>query len=200
MGAFLNFISNHSKWSTLFPGIRPRFTSLVMNHYAPVYREVLLSLGGSSVSAKSLTAILKHSNDPNDKSNRDGCTSSAAGLIVGGEREQRQTVPKAYKFVLKNRKGFVRIALKTGASLVPGISFGENDIFTVTRFRLIRFNGHVPITTVIGKPIHVKENLNPTEDDVNEVHDIFCNQIEELFETHKSKYVENFDQVHLELV
>lgn len=150
----------------------------------------------SSVSAKSLTAILKQSNDPSD-----GFTSSAAGLIVGGEREQRQSAPNTYKFVLKNRKGFVRIALKTGASLVPAISFGENNTFEVdvNKWRF-RFNGRVPITTVVGSPIHVQENLSPTEDEVNEVHEHFCKQIRELFEEQKSKYVGNFEQVQLEFV
>ena len=34
-----------------------------------------------------------------------------------------------YKIILKNRKGFIRMALQTGASLVPVFSFGENDLF-----------------------------------------------------------------------
>lgn len=197
----MNFATNHSKWSTLFPGIRPRFTSLVMNYYFPASRELYLSLGMSTVSAKSLTAILKQTNDPNDKSNSDGFTSSAAGLIVGGEREQRYVAPNTYKFVLKNRKGFVRIALKTGASLVPAISFGENNTFELdmSKWRL-RFNGRVKITTVVGAPIHVQENLNPSEDEVNEVHELFCKQIRELFDEQKVKYVDTFDKVELELV
>ncbi len=153
----------------------------------------------SSVSAKSLTAILKQSNDSNNKSNQDGFTSNAAGLIVGGEREQRQSAPDTYKFVLKNRKGFVRIALKTGASLVPAISFGENNTFDLNGW-LLCFNGRVPITTVVGKPIHVEENISPSVEDVDEVHERFCKQIRELFDEHKSKYVENFDRVELEFI
>lgn len=89
--------------------------------------------------------MLKQSNNPNDKSNSDGFTSTAAGLIVGGAREQRLAEPNVYKFVLKNRKGFVKIALRTGASLVPAISFGENNTFDVNGWRF-RFNGRVPIT------------------------------------------------------
>ncbi|KAJ6617792.1 2-acylglycerol O-acyltransferase 2, partial [Pseudolycoriella hygida] len=200
IGGFLNFASNYSKWSTLFPGVRPRFTTLVLNYYIPIYRELLLSLGMSTVSAKSLTAILKESNDPTHKSNSDGFTSSAAGLVVGGEREQRHAAPNIYKFVLKNRKGFVKIALKTGASLVPAISFGENNIFGKNEWRLIRFNGRVPVTTVFGAPIHVTENLSPSEEEVNEIHEVFCKEIRELFESHKSKYADNFDQIELEFV
>lgn len=200
IGAFLNFTSNHSKWSKLFPGIRPRLTTLVMNYYNTIFRELYLSLGMSSVSAKSLTAMLKQSNDPIDKLNRDGFTSSAVGLIVGGEREQRLSAPNTYKFVLKNRKGFIRIALKAGVSLVPSISFGEYNTFEINKWRLIRFNGRVPIYTVIGAPIPVQENLNPTEEEVNKVHERFCEEIRKLFEEQKSKYVDNFELVQLELV
>jgi hypothetical protein len=35
--------------------------------------------------------------------------------------------------VLNKRKGFVRIALQTGAKLVPVIGFGENELFDVER-------------------------------------------------------------------
>ena len=37
--------------------------------------------------------------------------------------------PKTMILYLKNRKGFIRLALKHGVSLVPVISFGENDVF-----------------------------------------------------------------------
>ncbi|XP_037029113.1 2-acylglycerol O-acyltransferase 1-like [Bradysia coprophila] len=200
IGAFLIFASNHSKWSTLFPGIRPRFTTLGMNYYLPIYRELLLGLGMSSASAKSLTHILRHSNDPHQNLNLDGLTSNAAGLIVGGVREQRLTDHDSYKFVLKTRKGFVRIALKTGASLVPAISFGENNTFEQNSWKILSFRGRVPINTVVGAPIHVEENISPTEEEVSEVHTLFCKQIRELFEEHKSKYVENSEHVMLEFV
>lgn len=170
-----------------------------MNFYFPAARELYLSLGKSTASAESLTALLNQSNDPEHTSNRDGFTSTAVGLIVGGEREQRLSANDAYKFVLKSRKGFVRIALRTGASLVPAISFGENNTFELDGWRF-RFNGRVPITTVVGAPILVRENSSPGENEINEIHELFCKQIRELFDEQKRHYVKNFENVQLEFV
>lgn len=48
---------------------------------------------------------------------------------MGGAQEALYARPGNYQLVLKNRKGFVKIAIQTGASLVPVFSFGEVDIF-----------------------------------------------------------------------
>jgi 1-acyl-sn-glycerol-3-phosphate acyltransferase len=50
-------------------------------------------------------------------------------LVVGGTAESLYVRPHTMDLVLKRRKGFVRIAAETGASLVPVICFGENDLF-----------------------------------------------------------------------
>lgn len=45
--------------------------------------------------------------------------------MVGGVREAQVFAPNTYKFVCAKRRGFARVGLETGASLVPAISFGE---------------------------------------------------------------------------
>lgn len=189
-------------------------------------------VGVCSASANSLTTLMTQSNDPKDKSNRDGYTSNAVGLIVGGAEESFYTHANSYKCVLKNRKGFVKIALRTGASLVPAVSFGENNIFEIvecapgswgwfiqhtikryTKVAPLLFNGRGffqynfglipkrhPLNLVIGAPIHLKKTPNPSQSEIDRVHKQFCTELEQLFETHKSKYVENSDKVRLEIV
>lgn len=190
-------------------------------------RELFLNVGICSVSANALTTLLNQSNEPADKLNQDGYTSNAIALVVGGVREQRYcTYPNRYRFVLKTRRGFVRIALQTGAALVPAISFGENDYYDVVKKPkwikrifpnadnspqipygrgYLQYNfGLLPrrhkITTVIGAPILVEKIPNPSDEEIQNTHEIFCNRPKELFEQHKSKYVDDFENVHLEFV
>ncbi len=49
--------------------------------------------------------------------------------MVGGAAESLESMPGCYRVVLRRRKGFVRLALQTGASLVPVFSFGENEVY-----------------------------------------------------------------------
>lgn len=53
----------------------------------------------------------------------------AITIVVGGARESLDAQPHSLRLVLKRRKGFVKMAIRTGADLVPVLSFGENDLF-----------------------------------------------------------------------
>lgn len=197
----------------------------------PMAREVILSCGGCAATPNSLTTLLNQSNDPANEKNRDGYTSNGVVLIAGGVREVHYTCPNTYRCAIAKRRGFIRIALETGASLVPAISFGENNIYEATEMkpgfvrRLIEripyrpnvtpaiFNGRGflqynfgwipnrhPITTVVGAPIHLQKVSRPSKGLLDETHKLFCTRLEELFETHKPKYIENFKDVRLEFV
>ena len=50
-------------------------------------------------------------------------------LVPGGAAEALHAHGGVMKLYLKNRKGFVKLAMETNAKLVPVIGFGENDIF-----------------------------------------------------------------------
>lgn len=90
---------------------------------------MILNLGLSAATENSLKTLLNESNHPAHKSNRDGCTVNVVVLVACGLRESHAFIPNTYRCVIGKRRGFVRIALETGASLVPTISFGENSIY-----------------------------------------------------------------------
>uniref|UniRef100_A0A3Q2R0N4 Monoacylglycerol O-acyltransferase 3a n=1 Tax=Fundulus heteroclitus TaxID=8078 RepID=A0A3Q2R0N4_FUNHE len=52
---------------------------------------------------------------------------NVAVIAVGGAPEALDARPGA--LTLQNRKGFIKLALKHGAQLVPVFSFGENELF-----------------------------------------------------------------------
>lgn len=150
-------------------------------------------------------------------------------LIVGGAQEALYARPGNYRFVINKRKGFVKIAIQTGAALVPVLSFGENDlleqpsnnpgtwirayqefvkkwtgiapIFIYGRGFWEKSFGLLPyrrqITTVVGAPIIVSKNSNPTPEEVDEIHAKFIDAIIKLFNGYKDKYLMNPEKAKL---
>lgn len=57
----------------------------------------------------------------------------AITIVIGGARESLDAQPYSLRLVLKRRKGFVKMAFRTGADLVPVLGFGENDLFDQLR-------------------------------------------------------------------
>lgn len=57
-----------------------------------------------------------------------------------------------------------------------------------------------PITVVFGEPILCEKNSTPSKDQINEVHALFRQRLIDLFETHKSKYVKNYENVYMEII
>ncbi|XP_073812549.1 diacylglycerol O-acyltransferase 2-like [Musca autumnalis] len=128
-GVTHNMGNNIGKWLKLYPGIRPKIATLDINFRIPFMREVMRYWGMVSCSKQSLMYHLSKSNDPKHPDNRDGFTANAVALVVGGAEESLECHPGRYVLVLKNRKGFVKIAIRSGTPIVPTFSFGEVDIF-----------------------------------------------------------------------
>ena len=53
----------------------------------------------------------------------------AITIVVGGARESLDAQPGDLRLVLKRRKGFIKLAIRTGADLVPVLAFGENELY-----------------------------------------------------------------------
>ena len=57
----------------------------------------------------------------------------AITIVVGGARESLDAEPHSMRLVLKRRKGFIKLAIRTGADLVPVLAFGENNLYEQVR-------------------------------------------------------------------
>ncbi|CAF1689686.1 unnamed protein product, partial [Adineta ricciae] len=109
LGAGINFLTEATHFSTLFPGIRPHLMALHSNFFFPVLRELILGLGECSVSRESCQYFL----------NGSAGQGNAVIIVCGGMRELYSTEYGKMTFYLKNRKGFIRLSLENGTSLVP---------------------------------------------------------------------------------
>jgi 2-acylglycerol O-acyltransferase 2 len=117
MGALCNFATEATCFSELFPGVIPSLLTLKTNFKFPIYRDIILALGIASVSRHSCEHIL----------------SSGPGrsivIVIGGASESLSARPGIADLTLKKRLGFIRIAIRHQADLVPTFSFGENDLY-----------------------------------------------------------------------
>ena len=122
-GAFAAFATEALGFSQLFPGITNALLTLDSNFRYPIYREYALRLGMASVSRESCENILSKGGHNGEGMGR------AITIVVGGARESLDARPGVVRLVLRRRKGFVKMAIRTGADLVPVLAFGENDIY-----------------------------------------------------------------------
>jgi 2-acylglycerol O-acyltransferase 2 len=117
MGAWVNFATEANHFSKMFIGIDLKLLTLSLNFKAPFVREVLLNLGICSVSRRSCDNIL---------TSKPG---NSIMIVVGGAKEAALARPGINELAVKSRLGFIKVALRTGSSLVPVFSFGENDLW-----------------------------------------------------------------------
>lgn len=137
-----------SKGKRLFPGIGYIFPLTLTTQFTiPFFRDYLLSLGLTSAGAKNIKSIINNG-DNSVCIVVGGAQESLLNAMVGddikvgmgyqghsdSEDEHVEEKPKRQiRLVLKNRKGFVKLALELGnVSLVPTFAFGEADIYKLT--------------------------------------------------------------------
>lgn len=124
-GAFAAFATEALGFSQLFPGITNTLLTLDANFRVPFYRDYALAMGLASVSRESCENILSKGGANGEGMGR------AITIVVGGARESLDSQPYNLRLVLKRRKGFIKLAIRTGADLVPVLAFGENDLYDV---------------------------------------------------------------------
>ncbi|XP_011878992.1 PREDICTED: diacylglycerol O-acyltransferase 2-like isoform X1 [Vollenhovia emeryi] len=122
MGIVGSFATDAMDCKKLFPGLEIHPITLDQHFKVPLIREYVYSLGFCASSVRSLKHLL--STPP-----KRPYTGKATLLVVGGASESMESTPGTYRVLVKRRKGFVKLALKHGTSLVPVLSFGETDLY-----------------------------------------------------------------------
>ncbi|KAI6186518.1 Acyltransferase [Aphelenchoides besseyi] len=116
---FLTFCTEACGFNVLFPGLERRFAvTLSVQYWFPIRRELLLFTNTISSEVSAIEHVLQMS----DKG-------TVVALVPGGAAEALDSSPDCYRLTLKNRKGFIKVALQNGAALVPSYSFGETSAF-----------------------------------------------------------------------
>lgn len=102
-----------------YPGLSAKGIVASVMFCLPVVRELFLLLGYRDARRSSADRILQEGH--------------SLFLCTGGESESLETEPGRDAACLEGRYGFVRLALKHGAHLVPVYAFGQNDLFHTLR-------------------------------------------------------------------
>lgn len=118
-----------------------------------------------------------------------------AGIFLGA-------TPSREAAYLRNRKGFIKVAIEAGADIVPMYYLGQSQLLTYQGYeRLSRrlkaaigvfwgWYGTVvprphPLIAVVGEPIHVIQSDRPQPKEIDRLHALFLQEMQQLYEDHR---------------
>ncbi|KAI8609958.1 diacylglycerol O-acyltransferase 2 [Chytriomyces sp. MP71] len=202
LGHFFGFACNALGIEEHFPGVFVHGTTLETNFNVPFLRDLILATGMIGAGKQSLNHVLSKKKE-------------SVVLVVGGAAEAMDAVPGTNRLTLNKRFGFIKIAIKNGASLVPVFAFGENDIWDQVpnppgsfvrnfqslvkkltgaspvlfygRFGIIPYRR--PVNVVVGMPLAVVKNEEPSDEEVAQVHALYVERLTMLYHAHKDTYL-----------
>jgi len=162
----------------------------------PILKHVLGIFGLIDASASSMRRHFKNDGI-------DGCIV----LYVGGIAELFKSSRKEERIYLSGRKGFIKVALREGVDVVPAYLFGNTSVLTVWKFGPLaalsrrlqtsvtyywgKFYLPIPRDETLiyarGKPLGLPHIPEPTQEDVDKWHEIYCKEVTALFDKYKEK-------------
>ncbi len=169
----------------------------------PIFKQILRSMG-----------VIDASRHIARKALEDG---ESLGISTGGVAEVFETNADDECIVLKQRIGLIKLAINTGADLVPcylfgntellgcwageGIPQGRNILEKISRkigFALIIIHGRfglpiphrIPVLGVMGKPISTYKIKceEPSQEQIESIQKLLLDEMEEIFERYKGLY------------
>jgi len=178
----------------MFPGMKVYGISADNVFRVPLHRHFMSWIGAQPATGENFKKLL---------------SLGSCGVVVGGLAEMYMNY-EDHEQILLTRKGFVRIAVETGVSLVPVYYFGNSKLlkfgpsFLSSISRKLRFSigliygqyglpipYQYPIFMVVGKSLPAvklsKEDPN-FETTVDKLHAQFTEAIVKLFNDHKNIY------------
>ncbi len=173
-----------------------KIVSLDLYHNIPILRDMMRNLNVVSSNYESIKSTLQ---------------TESVSIMLGGVKEILNTEPNRMICVISNRTGIFRMALETGSSLVPVITYGENELFSPCRHDVLDTMNTMlyntfrialpiptweslknwvnlykeplkPIDTFIGNAIPVTKIEHPTRANIEELRQTYIEEVKKLFE------------------
>jgi 1-acyl-sn-glycerol-3-phosphate acyltransferase len=159
--------------------------------HTPVLRHFYYATGTRAADAKSIQRILKKGGN--------------AAVVVGGIAEMFMDTSDAERIYLKRRAGFVKLAIREGAHIVPVFFFGNTKTMAKLNSPILRaisrrvkmsiviFYGRWgtpipfrhPIKMVLGSPIRVTQAAEPSAEEVERTLARVVDAMAKLYEKHR---------------
>jgi len=163
----------------------------------PIYREFCLWVGAVDADRKVVSKVLSKG--------------WSVVSLLGGIQEQILAQNGRQEICVKDRLGFVKLALEHGVPIVPMYNFGETELYYTSRvfsnlrwwlvkkFRLpipLFYGPHwylplvprkIAITSCVGRPIEVPRVENPSDAQITEIHAKYIEEIQRLYNANKDR-------------
>ncbi|KAJ1486841.1 hypothetical protein T484DRAFT_1788442 [Baffinella frigidus] len=110
---------------------------------------------------------------------------TCVGIVPDGIAGIFQCTGEKEVFLIKQRKGIAKFALRTGHVIVP--AYSASIFFFWGRF-FLNIPRRVNVTMLVGKPIYTtkKEEKDITPEDVDRVHQQLLDAVQDMFDSHKA--------------